>query len=52
MKVKLSMAPVALLLRGALHHLKKCDVRVIRVARDVLSTLALAFFVYTTMTSS
>jgi cytochrome c len=35
-----------------LHCLSMCDVRVIRVARDVLSTLALAFFVYTALNVS
>ena len=49
MNVKLSVAPLALLLRVALHRLSKCDVRGILVARDVLSTLALAFLIYPAM---
>jgi hypothetical protein len=49
MNVKLSVAPLVLLLRVALHRLSKCDVRGILVARDVLSTLALAFLIYPAM---
>ena len=52
MKVKLTVAPLAVLLRRALHRLSKCDVRGILVARDVLSTLALAFFVYPALSVS
>jgi cytochrome c5 len=51
MNVKPSVAPLGLL-RVTLHRLSTCDVRGIRVARDVLSTLALAFFVHTALNVS